>query len=241
MKIAIIGGSGYDNFPLMEEEKKKTIETPYGTAKLKCGKYKGNEIIFLPRHDFDSSVPPHKINNRANIAALKKVNVNFVLATAASGSLNKKMRPGDLAVLTDMIDFTKWRIETFFSERKPIYTDLTHPYDLMLISKIKKAAVKSRIKIHKSAVYVCTEGPRFETPAEIKAFRIMGGDLVGMTGAPEVILAAEAKLKYASVAIVTNYAAGMSKNKLSAEEILDMTAEKKEVLTRLIAKTIVMI
>ena len=238
MKIAIIGGSGYDNFPLMEEEKKKTIETPYGTTKLKYGKYKGNEIIFLPRHDFDYSVPPHKINNRANIAALKKANVNFVLATAASGSLNKKMRPGDLAVLTDMIDFTKWRVETFHTEKDPAYADLTYPYSPELIGKIKQAAARSKIKIHPSAVYICTAGPRFETPAEIKAFRLLGADLVGMTGAPEVILSAEAGLKYASIAVVTNYAAGMSKNKLSAEEVLDMMAGKREVLTKLIEKTI---
>jgi len=148
------------------------------------------------------------------------------------------MKPGDLVIITDLIDFTKWRIETFHAERKPIYTDLSHPYDLLLINKIKKAATRSRIKIHKSGVYVCTEGPRFETPAEIKAFRIMGADLVGMTGAPEVILAAEAKLKYASIALVTNHAAGISKKRISAKEVFDMMSNKKQLLTKLISKTI---
>ncbi len=238
MKIAIIGGSGYNDFPLMKKEKSKTIKTPYGKIKVKVGKHKGKDIIFLPRHGFDYSIPPHKINNRANVAALNKEKVDCIIATAATGSLNRKMKPGDLVILTDMIDFTKWRIETFQTERKPIYTDLSHPYDLLLINKIKKAATKSKIRIHKSGVYVCTEGPRFETPAEIKAFKIMGGDLVGMTSAPETILAAEAKLKYASIALVTNYAAGISKKKITAEEVFNMMSGKKNILTKLIAKTI---
>jgi len=238
MKIAIIGGSGYDDFSVMTRGKVKTIKTPYGKIKAKVGKHKNKDIVFLPRHGFDYSVPPHKINNRANVAALKKEKVDYIIATAASGSLKQKMKPGDLVIITDLIDFTKWRIETFHAERKPIYTDLSHPYDLLLINKIKKAATRSRIKIHKSGVYVCTEGPRFETPAEIKAFRIMGADLVGMTGAPEVILAAEAKLKYASIALVTNHAAGISKKRISAKEVFDMMSNKKQLLTKLISKTI---
>ncbi|MCX5725565.1 MAG: MTAP family purine nucleoside phosphorylase, partial [Candidatus Saganbacteria bacterium] len=189
MKIAVIGGSGYDNFPAMKKVKAKKIKTPYGNVSIKVGKYKGKVICFLPRHGADYSIPPHRINNRANIDALRKEGVDYILATAACGAINKKMKPGDLVIITDFIDFTMNRIETFNLYREPVFTDVSVPYNKNLRDKLLKAGKELKIKIHQKATYICTEGPRFESPAEIKAFGKLGADIVGMTNVPECVLA----------------------------------------------------
>ena len=238
MKIAIIGGSGYEIFPAMEKVKAKKIKTPYGSVNVKTGKYKDKTIYFLPRHGFDYSTPPHRINNRANIEALRKEGVDYILATAACGAINKKMKPGDLVIITDFIDFTMNRIETFNLYREPVFTDVSDPYDKDLRGKLLKAAKALKQKIHSKATYVCTEGPRFESPAEIKAFGKLGADIVGMTNVPECVLANEAKIPYAALAIVTNFAAGISKNKISAEEVFKIVKARANVITKIFEKVI---
>lgn len=237
MKVAIIGGSGYDDFP-MEKGKSKKIKTPYGNVKVKIGKYKGKTVYFLPRHGFDYSIPPHRINNRANIDALRKEGINYILATAACGGINKKMKPGDLVIITDFIDFTMNRIETFNLYREPVYTDVSVPYDKVLRAKLLKAAKVLKQKIHTKAIYACTEGPRFESPAEIKGLHKVGADIVGMTNVPECVLANEAKIPYAALGIVTNFAAGISKKKITSDEVFKMMDKKSKVITKIFQKVI---
>jgi len=238
MKIGIIGGSGYNDFPAMEKSKPKKIKTPYGSVKVKVGKYKGKTIYFLPRHGFDYSTPPHRINNRANIEALRKEGADYILSTAACGAINTKMKPGDLVIITDFIDFTMNRIETFNLYREPVFTDVSAPYDKNLRGKLLKVAKALKQKVHPKATYICTEGPRFESPAEIKAFGKLGADIVGMTNVPECVLANEAKIPYAALAIVTNYAAGISKGKLSSKEVFEMVKTKSQVITKIFEKVI---
>jgi 5'-methylthioadenosine phosphorylase len=157
-------------------------------------------------------VPPHRINYRANIAAFQDLGVTNILATAAVGSLSDTMPPGSLALLTQFMDFTRGRPSTFFDgeDDRVVHVDVSDPYCPHLRGELGKAAEQRNEKLHRDATYVCAEGPRFETPAEIHMFRQLGSDVVGMTGLPEVVLAREAGICYASVAIVTNWAAGVS-------------------------------
>lgn len=233
-KIGIIAGSGIEDLLFMEGFKTKIVKTEYGLVKTRQGRVNDKTIIFLNRHG-EKYVPPSQINFRANMAALRDEGAEDILAIAAVGSINPKMRPGDFVLLTDFIDFTKGRIETFTAGS---FVDVSRPYSPFLIKKILDAAVKLRVKAHPGATYVCTEGPRFETKAEIKIFGKLGADVVGMTNVPEVVLAAEAGIPYAVVAVVTNFAAGISPQKVSAEEVMAVMRQRKESLSKLFALVI---
>lgn len=235
LKIAIIGGTGYESFSLVKKWGLKTVSTRYGRIQVKIGKLHDKEVVFLARHGFGYAHAPPQVSYHANVAALKKEKVSSVIATSAVGSMNPKMRPGEFVLISDFIDFTKHRKQTFHEE-KPVYTDVSGAYSPHLREKIKKAARFLRIKVHPEAVYVCTEGPRFETPAEIRMFRKLGGDVVGMTCVPEVVLAAEAGIPYAALALVTNMAAGITKGRLTAEEVFEMMDRKQGAITRIFAK-----
>lgn len=219
-KIAIILGSGLYDLYKDEIGLKAAIDTRYGSAE--AHELSTNAYLML-RHGPGHSIPPHLINYRANIEALHKLGVHFVIASATVGAINPSIPIGTHVVLDQFIDQTKSRVSTFYTEpgEQFSHTDMTHPYSekvrRALISGLKKYKV-SKFKIF--GTYVCTEGPRFETPAEIKMYRKAGGDLVGMTGVPEVSLAKEIGLEYATLAFVTNMAAGLQK-KVSQEEVLD--------------------
>lgn len=226
MRIAIIGGTGVYDPGLLGEREEKVVRTPYGEAHITLGVYRGVEVAFLTRHGPHHSVPPHRINYRANVWALRHLGVERVLATAAVGSLNLEMKPGDFVLVDQFIDFTRRRESTFFEggEAGVVHVDFTEPYCPQLRAVLAQTARELGISVHDGGVYVCTEGPRFETPAEIRAFRRLGGDLVGMTNVPEVVLAREANLCYALVAMVTNFAAGISPTPLTHEEVLEVMA-----------------
>lgn len=222
-EIAVIGGSGVYSFPGVKSRKQVSVSTPYGKVSgVVLGKLRGRKIAFIPRHGRGHTVPPHRINYRANLWALKKLGVIRVLATTASGSLNLRMKPGELVLLTQFLDFTKSRPLTFYEGGKTgvVHVDMTEPYCPELRKVISKVARRLGIKLHAKATYACMEGPRFETPAEIVALRKLGADLVGMTNIPECVLAREVGICYAAVGIVTNYAAGLSKSPLSHAEVL---------------------
>lgn len=236
-KIGIIGGTGYENFSLIKKWQTKAIRTRYGEVQVKTGKFGDKVVIFLARHGFKYNHAPHHINYHANIAALRKEGVNYIITTSAVGSMNPQMEPGDLVLISDFIDFTKHRRNTFYG-RKPIYTDMSHAYDPRLREKIKEATQSLNVKLHPEAVYVCTEGPRFETPAEIRMFQRMGADVVGMTYVPEVVLAAEVGIPYAALALVTNMAAGISPKRLSAEEVFEMMRKKEAIITKIFGRLI---
>jgi len=234
--LAVIGGTGVYKAEMLEKTKELEIETRYGKANLLLGSYAGRTVAFLARHGKGHSVPPHLVNYRANIQALKELGVRKIIATAAVGSLRLEMAPLDFVILDQFLDFTKARNSTFF-EGGPEgvrHIDVTAPYCPQLSAFLYDKAVQLGIKTHASGCYVCMEGPRYETPAEIKMLQILGGDVVGMTNVPEVILAREAGICYATVAMVTNYGAGIAPSKLCHNEVVDVMQKLSENISRLI-------
>ncbi|MCG0237835.1 MAG: S-methyl-5'-thioadenosine phosphorylase [Firmicutes bacterium] len=236
VRYAIIGGTGVYDPRILTDLRRERVETPWGAIEVQIGTYKGREVAFLPRHGADHSVPPHRINYRANIWGLKKLGVERVLATTAVGSLNLEMKPGDFVFIDQFMDFTKGGRPLTFFEGGPdgvVHTDVTEPYCPELRKTLIQAAEELGLRHHTRGTYVCTEGPRFETAAEIRAFRTLGGDLVGMTNVPEAVLAREAGLCYAVISMVTNYAAGISPQPLTHEEVLEVMAANAEKLKSL--------
>jgi len=240
VKIGIIGGTGVYNPEILTDVREEILSNRYGEAKVALGKYQGREMVFLARHGTAHSVPPHLINYRANIWALKEIGVERIFATAAVGSLNPDMSPGSFVFLDQFLDFTKNRVSTFFDggDRGVVHTDMTQPYCPHLRNVLARAAGSCDIAVHPNGTYVCTEGPRFETPAEIRMFRILGGDLVGMTSVPEVVLAREAGMCYAGIAMVTNFAAGISPRELTHKEVLETMAANGKNLSTLLMKAV---
>ncbi len=215
MRVAIIGGTGFDSISggKFQEE---IIHTYYGDARLFFGEGDYEDLVFLARHGVDHSVPPHKINYRANIRALKDLGVERVMATFAIGSINEKMPPMSLILLNQFLDFTSGRISTFYDggESGLVHTEMTEPYCEGLRKKALEIAQMKNIPLHSGGTYVCTNGPRFETAAEIRMYRMLGADVVGMTGVPEVVLARELGLHYAAIAFSINWAAGVQGGKI---------------------------
>ncbi len=252
MLVGVIGGSGFYKLEGVEDIKREIIETPFGDVNGFIGKVDDKEVIFIPRHSEEHSIPPHLVNYRANIFAMFKMGVKYVIATNAVGSVRKKFPPGSIVLPNQIIDLTKNRTYTFFDGHFKIttkngrekggvvHTDVTEPYCRKLQGYILESSRKIPMEISINGTYVCMEGPRFETPAEIKFIQMIGGDLVGMTGSPEVFLAKELELCYASISVVTNYAAGMQE-KVSHEEVLEIFNDVAPKVGKLIIETIKLI
>ena len=237
IKIAIIGGTGvYDPNMLTDIQEEKVV-TPYGEIKVKTGGYQGKRVAFMPRHGADHSVAPHLINYRANIWGLKMLGVKNIFATAAVGSLNLEMKPKDFVFVDQFLDFTKNRPLTF-AEKKVLHLDMTEPYCARLRLVMEEAATKLGLSYHKVGTYVTMEGPRFETSAEIRMLSQLGGDIVGMTSVPEVVLAREAEMCYATIAMVTNFGAGISQTPLTHQEVTDVMAENANNFRALVMEAI---
>ena len=240
IRIAIIGGTGVYDPSILTNIRDVSIETPYGAVSFKTGEFENRGVAFLPRHGSDHSIPPHLINYRANLWAMKKIGVENIIATTAVGSLNPAMKPGDFVVLDQFLDFVKNRVCTFYEggARGVVHVDVTAPYCPVLREKVLEAAQAQNITAHNGGTYVCTDGPRFETAAEIKMFAQFGGDVVGMTNVPEVVLAREAEMCYTTVSMVTNLAAGLSAQPLTHGEVLDIMAANSENIKKLILDTV---
>lgn len=224
--VAIIGGTGIElrTHSSVTNLRDEVVETRWGKAFITRAQLRHREILFLHRHADPSSghrhVPPHKINYRANIAALKKLGTTAIFASTAVGSLRPEWKSGTLVLLDQFLDFTTNREKTFFDERA-VHIDVTEPYCARAREFLKQAALKLNINLQPAGTYLCTDGPRFETPAEICLFQNWGADVVGMTGVPEVVLAREAEISYAGVSIVSNAAAGISSTPLTQAEVLE--------------------
>lgn len=240
VKIAIIGGTGVYDPAILTDLREETVRTPYGEVKVKIGMYYGQEIAFVPRHGENHSVSPHRINYRANIWSLRELGVERTIATAAVGSLNLDMKPTDLVLVDQFLDFTRGREQSFFEGGKAgvFHVDVTYPYCQELRSIIFKTAQEIGLKTHFKGTYVCTEGPRFETAAEIRMFSQLGGDVVGMTSVPEVILARELGICYATIGMVTNFAAGISPTRLTHSEVVEVMAQNVANLRKLIMSSL---
>jgi 5'-methylthioadenosine phosphorylase len=227
--IGIIGGSGvYEITEKADNCEEKLVKTDYGDVTVSILDIFSKKVAFIPRHASGHSIPPHKINFRANIDALKNVGVSKIIATNSVGSMNTDMPPGSFVIPDDFLDFSQDRKKTFY-EDKVVHIDVTEPYCPQLRDVLAKSG-----DVILGGTYVCTEGPRFETPAEIKMFKMLGGDLVGMTGLPEVTLAREREICYNSICIVSNYASGISPDELTIDEVFEMVAKKEHELLELI-------
>lgn len=207
MKIGIIGGSGLDNPNLLENYEEKEIETKYGfpSSKITCGKLNGVEVFILARHGQKHNIPPSQINYRANIAALKLLGCTHIIATSAVGSLKEEIKPGDLVFPNQFIDFTKSRKNTFYDkEGEVVHTACSEPFSENLRKILIETAQESGLSHHPLATVAVIEGPRFSTKAESLMFKQFA-DIIGMTAVPEVILAKEAEIEYAIIAMATDY------------------------------------
>ena len=233
--IAFITGSGFYELDSITNPQPTTIETPFGAVPVITGTWRGGpEVVFLARHGSDHSIAPHLINYRANIWALHSLGVEAVIATAVSGAMDESMSVGDFVLIEDFIDFTNGRDRTFFDKPGELqHTEMGDPYDATLRELIAGAAADQGISIAKGGIYCATNGPRFETKAEIAMMKQVGGTLVGMTGCPEVVLANELGLRYASVAVISNVAAGLGDEEFTVAEILALLAELKGPLEEL--------
>ncbi|NCD08188.1 MAG: S-methyl-5'-thioadenosine phosphorylase [Negativicutes bacterium] len=234
--IAIIGGTGIYDPEALEGLKNILITTPYGQVSCNTGLMYGNKITFITRHGLGHKTPPHKVNYRANIWALKSLGVEEIFATTAVGSLNMEMKAGHFVICDQILDFTKCRINTFYDtpERGVAHVDFSYPYCPVLRDKVAACLKNTDIIFHCGGTYVCAEGPRFETAAEIKMFKILGGDIVGMTNVPESVLAREAEICYVNVSIVTNMAAGISPTPLSHNEVVEAMGKSVKNMNTLI-------
>ncbi|MBI3570405.1 MAG: S-methyl-5'-thioinosine phosphorylase [Gammaproteobacteria bacterium] len=222
--VAIIGGSGLTNLKNLRITRREVIRTPYGepSAPMVFGQLGGQEAVFLPRHGAGHTIPPHEVNYRANIWAIKQTGVDKVIAVNAVGGISPDyLASGTLVVPDQIIDCTYGRAHTFFgSEHKKVtHVDFTYPYCETLRQTVIQAAARTKIKVVGRGTYGATQGPRFESAAEIRRMERDGADIVGMTGMPEAGLARELELCYASIALVVNPAAGKARDIISIKEI----------------------
>ena len=229
--ICIIGGSGLET--IGKSRNQKVVKTPFGETTVETLSVNNKEFLFLSRHGKNHQTPPHKINYRANIWALKECNVKQILATAAVGSLKLSFKPGMFGIVSQFIDFTKNRESTFFDsfEKGLQHTDMSNPYSEQMNLLLEEAFLKFKYPFDTNLVLVVTEGPRFESSAEIKAYTVLGGDVIGMTGYPEVALANELSIPYSCMAICSNFAAGITNQPLSHEEVIHTIDQLKESIT----------
>ena len=232
-QYAIIGGTGV--YDIGVSSFSKITKTEFGDVEVEIAEVQEKKVVFLARHGKEHGTPPHRINYRANLKALQELGVNQVFATAAVGSLNPDYPTGSLVLITDFLDMTKQRPLSFYEggTSGTKHVNMDDPYCSNLRQKLKEMSKQHQVQFNGNAVYICTEGPRFETEAEIKMMRLMGADVVGMTSVPEVILAKELGMCYASVGIVVNMATGMESGPIQLESIGEMLNLKKEKINQM--------
>lgn len=229
-KVGIIAGTGFYTLPALSDSTPRAVETRFGQALITSGKWGDIPIEFVTRHGVMHTVPPSKVNYRANIQAFRDLGVNQVIAINVVGSIDPKLQAGDLQIMTDFIDFTSGRADTFFDgiSEGLQHTDVVDAYDVEMGTVLTQAGAELGITIKQGGVYAGFNGPRFETPAEIRLAALAGATVVGMTGCPEATLACEAGLRYASLALCVNPAAGVSDQKITMEDISAVLASSSQ-------------
>jgi 5'-deoxy-5'-methylthioadenosine phosphorylase len=243
--LGIIGGTGLTNLTNLEITHRQVVRTPYGepSGALTFGELCGEEIVFLARHGYGHTIPPHEVNYRANLWALKEFGVNRIVSVATVGGIHPELRAGSLVVPDQLIDYTWGRAHTFAisGEKQVTHLDFTEPYCSAMRREILRAAAQKDIAIRDGGIYAAAQGPRLETAAEINRFERDGADMVGMTGMPEAYLARELDICYAAIGVVVNDAAGRgaSKEGIREEDIKrvmeDLMSRVRMVLWELVA------
>ena len=240
--VGIIAGTGFYTLASLADAEDRDVETPYGVARVTQGTWHGLEVAFVTRHGTGHSVPPHLVNYRANIDGLRRLGACDVLAVNAVGSIDPGLASVDLVCPHDFLDFTKRREATFFDGSTPegvVHVDVASAYHPELRRELLQAATDCGVELRDGGVYAAFEGPRFESPAEVRMAGLLGGTIAGMTGVPECTLAVEAGLRYAAVALVCNPCAGLTDAPVTVEEVNATLAESGQrvlhVLDRLLA------
>jgi 5'-methylthioinosine phosphorylase len=210
--LAIIGGTGLTQLANLEITQRQVMRTPYGepSGALTFGTIKQHDVVFLARHGYGHTIPPHRVNYRANMWALRELGAQRVISVSSVGGIRNDMVPGVIAVPDQIIDYTYGRHATYFDghERSVVHLDFSFPFNRDLRAKILAAAGTAGVPCIDGGVYAATQGPRLETAAEINRMERDGADMAGMTGMPEAILALELGLPYATIAVVVNDGAG---------------------------------
>ncbi|WP_347839631.1 S-methyl-5'-thioadenosine phosphorylase [uncultured Draconibacterium sp.] len=243
-KIAIIGGSGLEDPNILHEPSEVEHKTPYGmpSSTFKCGKIVGVDVCILSRHGRDHSIPPTQVNNRANLWAIKELGCTHILATTACGSLRLEIGRGELVVLDQFIDFTRFRKNTFienFENGQLHHTPMSDPFCWNIRENLIDNASKLNLRFHKTGTVITIEGPRFSTRAESNMFRTWGADVINMSTAPECILANELEIPYAAVALSTDYDCwNVDEAPVTWEEVLSVFNENVGNVIKLLTETI---
>jgi 5'-methylthioadenosine phosphorylase len=243
LKIGIIGGSGLDDPDILKDTRDMEVNTPYGkpTSPLKIGKIGGVDVALIARHGRDHTIPPTHVNNRANIAALKEFGCSHILATTACGSLRQEIERGDFVIVDQFIDFTRLRAVSF-DDVFPAggrHTPMPDPFDENIRTAMIQSAKELSINHHERGTVITIEGNRFSTRAESHMFRAWGADVINMSVAPECILANEAGIPYAAVAMSTDYDCWKDDEApVSWDDILEVFKENVEKVTQLLLTTI---
>jgi 5'-methylthioadenosine phosphorylase len=226
-KVGVIGGSGLYQIPDLIIKEYKQLTTPFGAPSdtYMLGELSGREVVFLPRHGFKHHIPPHRINYRANIWGFKELGVERIISISAAGGIEFDIRPGMIIIPDQIIDMTNGRKSTFYNGDEVVHIDFTEPYCPELRESLFRGGENSGTELRNSGIYLCTNGPRLETRAEIKMFSNMGVAIVGMTAMPEAALARETEICLAGVVVVTNYAAGIAKKMLTTTEVIETMRE----------------
>lgn len=235
--LGVIAGTGFYALDALKDAGDLVVDTTYGAVRLRSGMLHDRQTFFVSRHGVDHSVPPHMVNYRAIIQALVDVGVTEILAVNVVGGIGHDA--GELVVIDDFIDFTHQRTLTFFDGSTPegvVHVDMGQPYDARLRAAWLRAAADAGVDVTPSGVYGAFEGPRFETKAEIRMARAAGVTVVGMTGVPEVVLAAERGIPYASLCLVANPAAGLSDVPITVEDVTAVVAEGAATVTGILER-----
>lgn len=243
-RIGIIGGSGLEDPDIFRKESEKIVKTPYGqpSSLLIYGQIEGTEVVLLSRHGKRHTIPPTQINNRANIYAMYEAGCTHLLTTTACGSLREEIHRGDIVIPDQIIDFTKHRVSTFFEHFNPgelKHTPMADPFHKDMREVLINTARQLSLSFQPRGTIVTIEGPRFSTRAESRMFRQWGADVINMTIAPEVALANEIGLPYASIAMSTDYDSWRDDEEpVRWEEVLKVFQENVHNVILLIQKAI---
>jgi 5'-methylthioadenosine phosphorylase len=241
MITAIIGGRGLATLADVSIERREVVRTPYGepSSPLVFGRLGDCPLVFLARHGHGVTIPPHIINYRANLWALKSIGVENIIAVASSGGVTEGYLPGSLVIPDQLIDYTWGREHTFHDswQESAYHAEFAEPYDADLRQILLDAGERAGISLIGRGTYAATQGPRLDTRAEIDRYERDGADLVGMTGMPEAILARELQMAYASVALVVNHAAGRGEP-IAAAAIREQQIQGREKIEKLLAEAL---
>ena len=240
-QIGIIGGTGIYSESMLKNVKKLDVSTPYGkpSSNIILGTCRGVRVAFIFRHGEKHTIPPHKVNYRANIEALKKLGVERIIGMTAVGSLKEDMEPGDIVIPDQFIDMTKMRSTTFYDGPKVVHVSLADPFCSEMRTAAMNVLKELKLRHHAEGTYICIDGPRFSSRAESNAWRVLKADIIGMTLVPEVTLAREKEICYLTIATVTDYDC-WKEGAVSAEEVIKAmhksTENVKKVLEKIVTK-----